>query len=189
MFEILIIFWLWSYFYTKLQPKENISIPQEEIDSHSNAPINLKIRNIDVSNISEVYLIPHHQPMITIKTKNFFRIAKAVVGEMKKNEFAPNELRKIYDYILANYESSLPVNDFIQIKTILGIFVESGWRVEIIYGTPKIGWNRQNSQATDLWWTIFRWVGWIFSIISVLFWIAVIWWVIMCGALILGMIH
>lgn len=181
MLVLLIIFWVWYFFHSK-SLKNNIPTSiQEKIDT-SSAIINTKIRDMDISNISKVFLIPNFHNIIHLNTKNFYKIVKSIVDETHKNEFSPNELRKIYEYVLQNYETSLSADDFTQIKNALDIFVEFGWRVEISYGVSPFHENSTLQQSSWQWWNIFDAFATFFKFIFILFFV---WPLLLCWAAIL----
>ncbi len=186
MLVLLIIFWVWYFFYSKSQNEKihfeyDIQSPQEQIDN-SSALINTKIRDTDISNISEVFLVPNNHNIIHLKTKNFYKIVKAIIDETHKYYFEPNELRRIYEYVLQNYETSLSKDEYASMKNILDVFVENGWKVEITYGVSPFYENATFQQSSWQWWNMLNAIATFFKFMLIIF---VVWPLLLCWAVIL----
>lgn len=95
--------------------------------------INQKIENIDISDIESIKLVANDYKTIQIKSENFYRVVKMILENTNKTSFEPNELESIYQYILANYETSLWEETYKKIQEILSIFVKNWGKVEVIY--------------------------------------------------------
>lgn len=155
------------------------------VDSYdtSVAPINLKIRNIDITGINQVVLYPNNAPSFALKTKNSIKLIRTILTEMNKSEFAPGELQNIYEYILKNYESSLPKRTFQEITDLLALFVKNWGRAILEYGyAPTQITPKSESFFIKLlkffWWLITIWSMILGVVILgvVLFCVAIIFW-------------
>ncbi len=181
MLELLIIFWVWYFFYYKSH-KNNIPTSLQEQLDNSSAIINAKIRDIDISNISEVFLVPNNHNIIHLKTKNFYKIVKAIIDETHKYYFEPNELRRLYEYVLQNYETSLSKDEYASMKDILDVFVENGWKVEITYGVSPFYENATLPQSSWQWWGLLNGMS---SFLKFMFMTFVVWPLLFCWGVIL----
>lgn len=94
--------------------------------------INIKIKNIDVSEIERIKFILNNWDFFQIKSKNLFKIVKLVLIHHNKTQFNPNELNDIYEYTINNYQTDLNEADYKKLTSLIKQFVSIGGKIEII---------------------------------------------------------
>lgn len=95
--------------------------------------INQKIKDIDVSNIESITLKFLNNKEIHIKSKNLFKIAILVINKKQKNDFKPQELLEIYEYVIKNYKTELSKQDYNKLTSVIKEFAQIWGSFELKY--------------------------------------------------------
>jgi hypothetical protein len=118
------------------------SLSYQDLIHKSDWDVNTKIQNINISWIQSIWIhINNSNPYpYLVSQKNTLRIVKMVVDNEWKTIFEPNELKGIYNFIIENYKSSLPIKEYEEISNLFKQFVEQGWEIKINYSSQKSSW-------------------------------------------------
>lgn len=90
-------------------------------------PLDIKyIQSLDTSDIAEIIFTENTGKIHHINDKSIKKIALFIEEYYEKNIFEPLELKEAGEYLIKNYQSNLPENEYKKLIQILGDWVENG---------------------------------------------------------------
>ena len=91
------------------------------------------LTKIDVSDIESVRFQENNSGKeYTIGLDSIKRIAQYMIEKSGKNSFSANELLQEKEFLIKNYKSQLPENDYATLVSTLSSWVENGGTLEIV---------------------------------------------------------
>lgn len=154
IFYLVISKWTWD------EPGKYPSLSYQNLIDKNGLDVNTKIQNINISWINSIWIHINNSNPYLVSQKNTLRIVKMVVDNEWKTYFEPNELKGIYNFIIENYKSSLPIKEYEKISNLFKEFVEQGWEIKINYSSQKSSWI----------WLFFKIIG--FLLLIPIIWVA-----------------
>lgn len=100
-------------------------------DSSESTKLMHTLYEIDITNIDSISFTINNWWQFIVKTENIKRLTLYIVQKMGKTIFNPEELRKIYDYVIAHIDSSIDTTSYNLIVGKMNEFIREGWTVAI----------------------------------------------------------
>lgn len=96
------------------------------------------LRDINVLHIYSVRFFPKRSKTFNVMTENMKKIALLIVSKRKTYEFAPEELREVYEKFKMYLPSDISSEKRTIIEDAINIFVTEWWKIEIITRISRI---------------------------------------------------
>ena len=119
---------------SSVSDKESMEV---DLKQEEGTPFSLELegelKNIVVSDISNVRFISKSGTNFSVKRVSILRLAKHITSTLNKIDFEPNELSGAYEYIVHNLSSKLSKEELDTLLLNFKNWIQEGGSVEFIY--------------------------------------------------------
>lgn len=93
------------------------------------------LKETSVENIHSLQFFPNNEESFSIKNENIIKMSVYISEKLQKTEFWPAELENAFHFLINNFHTNLPENEYRNLTEKLNLFIKNGGKIEIIKQT------------------------------------------------------